>query len=205
MTLARDHAPAFNTPAPRRAVRAHLRGADRDCATLPTAAIAAPRANKGARSASAPLVTGHAPPGQSSVGGSVPGKRAPPLDALGSSLPAGQKRENANAVQSALGGRSFTHAALSARTLSTRSPSTPSTPSGEGRGNVGEKRQRPRGSLLGPLFTDASREVREEDEMAPGQLIELATVPLAAGTEDACNIGHLYVLDSVRVSAIRGG
>jgi len=41
--------------------------------------------------------------------------------------------------------------------------------------------------------------------MALGQLIELATVPLTAGTTDACNIGDLQILDSVRVSARRGG
>ena len=59
MTLARDHAPAFNGPAPRRAVRAHVRGAARACATLPTTAFGAPCANVGARSASAPFVAGH--------------------------------------------------------------------------------------------------------------------------------------------------
>jgi hypothetical protein len=56
-----------------------------------------------------------------------------------------------------------------------------------------------------PLFTDAAREVRERLEMALGQLIELATVPLTAGAEDDCNIGYLHILDSVRVSAMRGG
>ena len=93
MTLARDHAPAFNSPAPRRAVRAHVRGSARDCATPPTTAIAAPRANVGARSASAPLITGRAPRGQLNVSGSVPEKLASLLNALGSSLPAGQRRE----------------------------------------------------------------------------------------------------------------
>ncbi len=93
MTLARDHAPAFNGPAPRRAVRAHVRGAARDCVTPPTTAFGAPRANVGARSASAPFVAGHRRAGQLNVSGSVPEKRAPLLNALGSSLPAGQKRE----------------------------------------------------------------------------------------------------------------
>jgi len=77
-------------------MRAHVRGAARACATLPTTAIGAPRANvgaPGARSASAPLVNGHALPGQLNVSGSVPEKQAPLLNALGSSLPAGQKRE----------------------------------------------------------------------------------------------------------------
>jgi hypothetical protein len=93
VTLARDHAPAFNSPAPRRAVRAHGRGAARACATLPTTAFGAPCANVGARSASAPFVAGHRRAGQLTISGSVPRKRAPLLNALGSSLPAGQKRE----------------------------------------------------------------------------------------------------------------
>jgi len=68
------------------------------CAALPATAprpprIAAPRANVGARSASAPLVTGHARPGQLNKTHPVPEKRASLLNALGSSLPAGQKRE----------------------------------------------------------------------------------------------------------------
>jgi hypothetical protein len=41
--------------------------------------------------------------------------------------------------------------------------------------------------------------------MALGQLIELATVPLTAGHENDRNIGYLQILDSVRLSAMRGG
>jgi hypothetical protein len=74
------------------------------------------------------------------------------------------RRESANAVQTALVTRSFTPAALSARTLSRRAWCSRSV---EGRGNVGEKRNGPGDRSPRPLFTNASREVREEDEMAP--------------------------------------
>ncbi len=88
----KDNAPAFNNPAPRRAVRAHVRGAARACATPPITAVGAPRANVGARSASAPFVAGNRRAGQLNVSGSVSEKRAPLLNALGSSLTTGQKR-----------------------------------------------------------------------------------------------------------------
>ena len=86
VTLARDHASAFTSPAPRHAVRAHVRGAARGWAMLPTRAIGAPGTDVGTRSASAP-------PSQVIVSGSVPRKPAPLLNALGFSLPSGQKRE----------------------------------------------------------------------------------------------------------------
>ncbi len=41
--------------------------------------------------------------------------------------------------------------------------------------------------------------------MALGQLIELATGRLTAGTAGASNINHLRALDGVRLSAMRGG
>lgn len=66
----------------------------------------------------------------------------------------------------------FTPAALSARTLSTRASCSRSV---EGRGNVGEKRNGPGDRSPRPLFTVAAREVRERLEMAPATGLEPVT------------------------------
>ncbi len=94
MTLARDHASGVQqSRAPPRRAGPRARCCPRLRHALPTTAFGAPCANVGARSASAPFVAGHRRAGQLNVSGSVPRKRAPLLNALGSSLPAGQKRE----------------------------------------------------------------------------------------------------------------
>lgn len=93
MTLARDHAPASTVPRPAAPCGPTCAVLPAPAPRLPTTAFGAPCANVGARSASAPFVAGHRRAGQLNVSGSVPRKRAPLLNALGSSLPAGQKRE----------------------------------------------------------------------------------------------------------------
>lgn len=96
-----------------RAVRAYVRGAARARAALPTAANCAPRANVGARSA---IVAS----GQLNVSGSVPRKPAPLLNALGSSLPAGQKRERERRPERPRRARLHAHGALCANAVHAR-------------------------------------------------------------------------------------
>ena len=96
-------------------------------------------------------------PGSTTKNGKVYKKRAPLLNALGSLSPRA-RRESANAVQNARVARSFTPAALSARTLSTCGSCSRSV---EGRGNVGEKRNGVGDRCPRPLLKSAGSRFRD--------------------------------------------
>src|SRR5690606_9678130 len=99
-------------------------------------------------------------PGQLNVSASVPPKGPPLLNALAFSLPAGQQRERERRPARP----SRAPAARAARTPSQRlRRAATRKPSGKqgGKGNGPEDRS------SGPLLNGASREVREEEGMAP--------------------------------------
>ena len=118
---------------------------------------------------------------------------------LSASLSPRDRRESGRAVPRGA------HRARSALSASSRESAAAARAARETLGLLGRNGEAPSDRSLGASVYRPSPLVGDERKMALGQLIELATVRLTAGTADVGDINHLRVLDSVQVSATSGG